>query len=484
MKMTISIRPLLYISLFALMMPTSPAWAQGPAASMAKSKALQGATISAVAVDLVSGEVLDAYRENDKLCPASVWKVLTAGAALNTLGRDFRFRTLLVYQGRIEGRTLHGDVLIMGGGDPLLGSRHKGPGMDALLAEWTTAIAQLGIDSIAGNVIGNAAHFQGDGIPRTRIWEDMANYYGASTSGLNFADNTYFVSFKTPEEPNVPASITAVRPEVPHLEIESEVLTSTIQSDLAYIFGAPGSTSRMVRGTLPMGRAAFEIKGSLPDPPLFAAFHLHKALTTRGIYVSGSYAVEHKELREPPLAKTIVEHVSPPLHELVARMLVESDNLIAETLLFQIGLRKGNPTLEGGIEALQQQYSALSADAKPFFAYDGSGLSRFNAVSAALVAKVLVQARNSDALKNDLLGTMPLAGKEGTVKYFARNTNLDGNMRAKSGSMDKVKAYAGSFTAHTGREIGYTVMVNNFDASSVEVRKAIEHWLLSLYGAH
>lgn len=440
--------------------------------------------MTATLVDLSTGEELESYRPNEKLCPASVWKIITAAAVLDELGPDFRFRTTLAYRGRIERRVLYGDIYLMGGGDPTLGSRHFEPGFDALLAAWAAEIKALGIDSITGSVVANSAHFRGDGIPRTRIWEDMANYYGAAVSGLNIYDNTYFIEFSTPAEPGRPAQINGVSPEVPGLTLSSEVYSSTVQTDLAYIFGAPGSNVRKVRGTLPLGRTAFPVKGSLPDPPLFAAYHLYSRMSALGIFVTEGYRTESVSLPEPAILTNIAEYRSPPLTDLVRHMLTESDNLFAECLLFQLGARSGDPTLEGGIAALTDYYSRFTGIEKPFFAYDGSGLSRFNAISSKMITQILVRASQSDELRTHLLNAMPLAGKEGTVKYFAKNTNLDGNMRAKSGSMDRVKAYSGTFNAFSGRELGYAFSANNYAGSAVDVRIAVERWLVSAYGKY
>ena len=456
--------------------------AQKSAEHFFTSEALKGAVVTATLTDLVTGEVLETFRPDERLCPASVWKIFVTAAALEELGPDFRFRTVLAYRGAIHGHTLRGDLLIIGGGDPALGSRHFGEGVEALLNDWTAAVKAAGIDSVTGAVIANAAHFRGDGIPRTRIWEDMANYYGAAVSGLNIHDNTYFVDFTTQSEPGMPASINFVRPEVPELKLTGEVYSSTVRSDLAYIFGAPGSSERKVRGTLPLGQNSFTVKGSLPDPPLFAAFHLRKALLQSGVFVAGPYMAEVDAVPEPATVTSLSEHRSPPLSDIVRHTLTESDNLMSEVLLFQLGARSGDATLEGGLAALLNHYAGFTGLEHPFFAYDGSGLSRFNAVSSRMVTQVLVRAAQRDVLNGHLIDALPLAGKEGTVRYFAKNTNLDGNLRLKSGSMDKVKAYAGVFQTYTGRQLAFAFAANNFSGSPVEVRIAVERWLVAAYG--
>lgn len=449
---------------------------------MADDEGLEGALLSASLVDLVTGEKLDGFGEKTLACPASVWKLLTTSAALSELGPDFRFNTKLVYAGQIKGGILKGDLLIIGSGDPSLGSRHFGEDFDSVLQGWVSAVREAGIDSIEGKIIGNAAHLQGLALPRTRIWEDMANYYGTGIYGLNFNDNTYFVSFSTPDDPGLPAKVLTIYPEVPGLVLESEVESSTIQADRAFIFGSPMDTKRIVRGTLPAGRDRYTIKGSIPDPALFAAFHLDQRLVDAGIPVSQPPESEYDQFREPVTYKVIAEVSSPPLKDLVRHINLESDNLMAEGLLLQLGAKAGEASIEGGLDALRSFLKGIWGENARFFAYDGSGLSRFNSVSAKQICDLLVRANSNQVLKTHLLNELPRAGKEGSVKWFGLHTNLAGNTRLKSGSMEGVKAYAGVLTTYTGRELAFAIMVNNFGMPSVELRKKIEEWLIRAYG--
>jgi D-alanyl-D-alanine carboxypeptidase/D-alanyl-D-alanine-endopeptidase (penicillin-binding protein 4) len=445
---------------------------------------LDGALISAVLVDAITGEVLESHNEGVHACPASVWKLLTTAAALSELGPEFRFSTTLAYTGEIRGGTLHGDLLVMGSGDPTLGSRHFDTDFDRVMSDWVNAVRAASIDSIAGDVIGNGAHLRGQALPRTRIWEDMGNYYGTGIYGLNINDNTYYVSFSTPAEPGLPAEILKIYPEVPDLTLRSEVTSSTLQADRAYIFGSPLDEERMVRGTLPLGRERFVIKGSLPDPALFAAFHLRERLKNDGIHVSGDYRAEPLRHREPATYRSLLETLSPPLQRISAHVNLESDNLMAEGLLLQLGSRAGDPSIEGGLEALRSYLEGVWGQNRSFFAYDGSGLSRFNAVSAKQVADVLVQCNRSETLRKHLIDKLPLAGKDGTAKWFGRHSNLANNARLKSGSMENVRAYAGIFTSYTGRELIFAVMINNFSISGPEVREKIQDWLIRAYGRY
>lgn len=442
---------------------------------------LIGATVTAMLVDAVTGQEIESYNKEVLACPASVWKLTTTAAALAELGNDFRFTTHLAYTGEIKDGVLYGDILVIGSGDPTLGSRHFSGGFDEFIAACTNWVVSAGIDSIVGNVIGNGAHFQGQSIPGTRVWEDIGNYFGAGIHGLNVHDNTYFLNFRTPSEPGLPAKLLSVYPEVPGLVIHSEVKSSTISSDQAYIYGAPLEMKRTVRGTLPLGKDRYTIKGSLPDPASFLAFHLRGSLERAGIASKG-YASENELFREPITYQILAALESVPLSEIVEYINQHSDNLMADGLLVQLGAKYGNPSIEGGLNALHNYLRKIWGDDAAFFAYDGSGLSRFTAVSSQLLAQLLVQMRQSAVHRQYLLDVLPQAGKEGSVKWFGQRTNLSGNTKLKSGSMKNVKAYAGILQTYTGRELAFAILINNYEISGTEVRKKIEDWLIRAYG--
>jgi D-alanyl-D-alanine carboxypeptidase/D-alanyl-D-alanine-endopeptidase (penicillin-binding protein 4) len=148
----------------------------------------------------------------------------------------------------------------------------------------------------------------------------------------------------------------------------------------------------------------------------------------------------------------------------------------------QLGVKYGDPNIEGGLKAITEFYKKACRSNCHLSAYDGSGLSRFTAVSAAQVVDLLLYDFQDLTQRKLLLNQLPAAGKEGSLKWFGDRTNLEGNMRGKSGSMEGVRAYAGEMTAFSGRQLAFAVLVNNFDGSGIELKEKIEHMLLKLYG--
>lgn len=79
---------------------------------------LRQANIGIRIENLTTGEVVEDYRSEAVIPPASVMKLLTTGAALETLGADYRYKTTLEYTGEITDGVLTGDLYIHGSGDP------------------------------------------------------------------------------------------------------------------------------------------------------------------------------------------------------------------------------------------------------------------------------------------------------------------------------------------------------------------------------
>lgn len=113
----------IYIFLFAVCLSAN-SYGQSSAEKFSQSADLKGALVSVSVADFETGAILQSANKDQRLCPASVWKLFTTTAALKILGSEFRFRTILAYDGKLENGILSGNVYIIGGGDPSLGSRY------------------------------------------------------------------------------------------------------------------------------------------------------------------------------------------------------------------------------------------------------------------------------------------------------------------------------------------------------------------------
>jgi hypothetical protein len=146
-------------------------------------------------LDAQTGNTIFAHNENIGLATASTLKTITSATAYSVLGKDFKYQTTLAYSGKITANgTLEGDLIILGGGDPTLGSwRYEQTKENVILTNWVSAIKDAGIKKINGAVIGDDSLFGTQSVPEGWIWQDMGNYYGAGTStDLTYTDTEWF----------------------------------------------------------------------------------------------------------------------------------------------------------------------------------------------------------------------------------------------------------------------------------------------------
>lgn len=416
---------------------------------------MRGASLAVSVVDLTSGKKVVQHNADLSLAPASVMKLVTTSSALVLLGKDFRFLTKVMYDSDISSDgVLNGNIYIVGGGDPTFS-------MEQLQSiDWKS----LGIKKVKGRVIADARFFDNRLAQEKWVWEDLGNYYGSGAAGLSLNRNTYYLSFKS-GKPNSKTKVLGVEPEVPKLSISNEVLAGELGSgDDAYIFGGPYSYEKVVRGTIPPNRSKFTIKGSVPDPAYWAAWNLTNLLEDKGISVEGEPTTFRLSPEFTPMYKSTVieEFTSEPLALIAKETNEKSVNLFAEAMLKMIGKqKKGEGKTAKGVEAVRELWEERGIDLSGFYMEDGSGLSRFNAFSAnqmvALLSK-MKKVKEGDAF----FKTLAVSGKSGTFKSLCRGQLADGKIFGKSGTMKRVKCYAGYIKTNNGKQLAFTVMANNY----------------------
>ena len=442
---------------------------------------LKNASINCCVMDVESGEIVLETIPQISVVPASVQKTITTATAIELLGPDYTFKTTLSYFGELNKKTgvLKGGLLIKGGGDACLGSEYFKEHYNGFEQKWIDAIKKAGIKRIEGPILYDASIYDDQQIPRTWIWEDMGNYYGAGALGLNIFDNMYRIYFSSPKAPGKPTKIVKIDPEVPDLELDNQVKSAANNRDNAYVFGSPYNMSRVVRGTIPANRNSFAVKASIPDPPLFVAQYLKRVLQGGGICVVG----------EPEKTKICVDdnknyvHLytieSPTLKEIIRETNVESINLFAEQLLKHIGLQlTGEGSTASGVKAVMEFWEDKGIQCEGMFLVDGSGLSRFNAITARQLVDVISYMSLQSPYSSEYIKSLPEAGINGTMKYYFKD-RLPDDGRIKTGSMTRVRSMAGLVGSKGKRKV-FAIMVNNYSCSGSELKKKMEQLVMMI----
>lgn len=445
-----------------------------------KGAALRNAGYSVYVIDVDNDTVLFETPQIS-LVPASVMKIVTTAAALELLGTDFEFHTQLGITGKVNVKTglLDGNLVLRGGCDPAFYSEYFPEHYKGTFETWAAALSRAGVKNIQGNFIVDLSQMSGVSVPGGWLWEDIGNYYGAGVSALTYSDNYYKIHFSSPTEPDKPATINRTDPQIDSLKLNNKVVSSKVNRDLAFIYGAPGSFSQLAEGTIPRGHPDFIVKAAMPDPVKVASAEFIKVLRSNNIEISGKILFVTKS---PIEAITLIaDKSSPPLRDLIVPLNKESINLFAEHLLREIGrARKGSSSLDSSIIALNEFWIEKGIFQQGFYPTDGSGLSRSNGICPRTLAEVLRHIYLS-SYRDDFFNSLPLAGRSGTLQNALKGTKLENNLRAKTGSMTRVRSIAGIFTNQAGKKVIFAVITNNFEGSQDSVGREIEDFLNEIY---
>lgn len=427
-------------------------------------------------INTETGEPVYRYNAEKSLIPASVMKIITSSAALELLGPEYRFKTVFGYTGDLNRKTgrLKGNIFIKGGGDPSLGSPFFKDHYREFLAEWITEIRNLGIKKIDGRVIADDSRYDHQPVPVKWLWEDAGNYYGAGVYGLSVFDNSFEIHLRTAEEGSVPEIIRFV-PQECRFEL-SNYLVASGNTDKGYIFRAPFNGYGWLAGSVPVNREDFVLKASVANPPLLLSEIFDNMLDSAGIEVTGDPSVTGNYIElfntEPVI---IAEIDSPSLKEIIEVLNHESVNLYAEHLLKEMGKVFNNSgTTAAGIEVLIRFLQESGINASGVFIEDGSGLSPLNSINTNALAEMLIYMRKRAKYPDEFYASLPDAGKEGTLKNYFKDHVFDSNLRAKSGSMTRVRSYAGYFKALSGKELAFCIIINNYSGSSQKIVEGVE----------
>ncbi len=457
---------------------------------IAKAPYLKSARWSFVLQETESGKVLVDLNPDETLVPASTMKTVIGAAALGILGEEYQFSTYLEYDGEIADGTLRGNLFIRGGGDPTLGSERfaEKTDLEKLLSNAVKVIKAKGINSIEGRVIADASIFEDAMVPVNWVWNDIGNYYGAGACGLTIHENMYYLYFKPNDTIGNHAKILRIEPEVPGIEFINEMKTGKKGSgDQGYIYGAPYTSLRYLRGSIPQGKAEFYIKGSLPDPANYAAYRMDQALRNASITISEkpqTMRTLRLENKAPKANRILLStYKSPPLKDIVYWLNKKSINLYAEHLLKAIGQKELNSgSTEAGANAVIQWWKLKGINIDGLHMSDGSGLSRYNGVTGRQLCHML-QINTQQPWFNSFYKSLPVAGLStdpGTLRNMCKNTAAAGNIRAKSGYISRVKSYAGYVDTRSGKRLCFAMIANNFTCKASQMRKMFEGLMVKL----
>jgi serine-type D-Ala-D-Ala carboxypeptidase/endopeptidase (penicillin-binding protein 4) len=406
---------------------------------------LTGAAIGFSVLD-ASGEVLYERQGDIAQIPASSLKTLTTATALEVLGPEFRFETRLGVSEADENGISKGDLILLGGGDPMLSMSDY--------QSWIEGLMKSGLATVPGRVIGDGRLFPGSIFADFWNWGDIGNGYGSPVAGLNLEHNRFTVTITPAGVEGEAVVLGAILPEVPGVSWKNEARTAAAGTgDGLVIHGGERATIMHLRGTAPLGED-LQIKGAVPDPEKFAAHHLREALLAAGIKVSGAAIgagdLVMKNEVVPVIGKELLVHRSPPLLEIVRSIHETSDNHETECLFQTLALKSGMPAAE----AVRTHWEARGLDLSGWRMVDGSGLARADYITPQALAR---------------LQYLASTGPQGPAYVESLLTAFDGTLRYKAGAMSAVRSITGLIKTESGETLSFAFIVNHYgEGSSVQ----------------
>ena len=424
---------------------------------------------------LATGRILYSLNARKLMMPASNMKIVTLAAAAETLGWDYRFKTTIESSAEIENGTLKGDLVVVGTGDPTINSRDNRA--DAVFDQWATALKAAGITTIDGNLVADATAFETRGLGQGWSWDYLQDGYAAPTSALEFNENVATLTIRPGAGPGDEAALELSAGT--GLGLVRRVMTSEAGGKTEVAVERPPNGAWLdVTGSIAADAQPISREVAVANPATYFAHACLAALVTRGIAVRG-LPVErlepHFEVTQPR-RRVLVESFSPPLAEIATTMMKVSQNLYAETLLKAIGGSKGSiGTVAGGREATATVLDRWGIAPGSYVQADGSGLSRYDFVTADMIATILEHLYRDARHHDRFVATLPIAGKDGTISSRMKDTRAEGNAAAKTGSIANVRALSGYVRTRDGEMLVFSILANSFTIPAATV-----NWIADL----
>ncbi|WP_314172634.1 D-alanyl-D-alanine carboxypeptidase/D-alanyl-D-alanine endopeptidase [Streptomyces winkii] len=431
-------------------------------------KPLKGASAGVVVADARSGKTLYRHNSGKRLLPASNTKLLTSAAAMDVLGPGYRYRTDVLAHGDRDGGRLDGDLYVRGTGDPTLLAKDY----DALAAD----VASSGIKEVTGSLVADDTRFDSQRLGRSWAADDESSYYSSQISALSLAPDTDYDTGCVYLEV-VPGSTSGEKPKVKVTPgndyVDVEVAATTVAGNGENTLSVErehGGNKITVSGGIPVGADPYESWTSVWEPTGYAASVFADALRKHGVRVEGDAELGKAT---PDGADRVARHTSMPLKELSVPFLKLSNNNHAEVLTKTMGDETaGEGTWSAGLKAVRGYLKKEGVDTGTLRQVDGSGLSRMDYVSPDHFAALLYAVRKEPWFKQ-WYDALPIACEPdrltgGTLRSRMCDTPAEGNAHAKTGSLTGASSLSGYVTDADGRQLTFSIVLNNYLADSVK----------------
>lgn len=372
----------------------------------------RSAEFGVLVVNPKTADTLFSHNAGKLFIPASNMKIITSAVALKQLGPDYRYRTTFAVRGSRRDSVLNGDLVVIGRGDPSISDTLRGNALSVMYG-LADSLRAHGIATINGSLVAGGNAFPDSIYGESWGWDDLGEYYGAPT------DELFFNEGMAPTFPRAGGGLDSL------------------------------------------------FKGPAPNPDQNYLNALAYALNAKHIRVANGIAP--KNLDPLPQIDTLFTFYSLPLRDILPAFLKPSQNQIGELLMKTIGLERGGAGLaDSALRIYRQQLLSWGVEPDGFVLRDGSGLSPHDLLTPETVVRVLATMEKDPDFPL-YYNSMPIAGVDGTIRNRMKGTPAQGNVHAKTGTLQHAISLSGYVTTADGTRLIFSILCNNFTTRSSEV---------------
>jgi len=423
--------------------------------SLLKDDFFNSTTIAVSAYDLTAGESVYNFNEKRLLTPASNMKLLTSAAGLIFLGPKYNFITSVRYTGNIVNNTLYGDLYVIGNFDPDFST--------ADLDRFIRDFQRFGIKEIQGNLYGDVSVKDSVQWGWGWMWDDDPSADAPYLSALNINSNSIDICV-TGSTLGKKANITT-DPQTEYIRMINNTITSPFVQHVGitrdwksrkndiYVYGSilPPEIS---------GNDTVLSSVNIYRPDFYFLTLLKEKLKENGIGLVGKTGL----LKTPSTAKWLSVY-GRPYDSVMYYMNKHSDNLSAEMVLYSLAESFNSPPVSAaeGIRVIDSLLTLSGVGKYEYVIADGSGISRYNLLSADIILSVLKFVYyHYPNLFELYFNSLPVAGLDGTLGSRMQNSPAQGNVHAKTGTLQGVSCLSGYVKGRNNHLIAFSILEQNF----------------------
>jgi D-alanyl-D-alanine carboxypeptidase/D-alanyl-D-alanine-endopeptidase (penicillin-binding protein 4) len=425
--------------------------------------------------ELESGAEIYARNARSLFVPASNMKLIVSAAAAHYLSPDFRYRTGFYATGPVRDGVLHGDLVVRGRGDPTISARYESS-RTAIFEAIADSLLAHGVHRVTGRIIADQTYFDADYVRSDWELYDLNWWYAAPVAALGFNDNSIDFRVAAGVSRGAPARITW-EPETSDFVFVNRTITTAPYTPYTLDFDRiPGTDTVFAYGEIPANASVRTESFTTRNPGRYFGTVLRETLEKNDVAIGEDAVrvVNAPELSPSADAVLLFEHASPPLPKIIGPILQNSQNWFAEQLVKTIGREvSGVGSWNAGLD-LERRFliDNVGIDSTAFRLRDASGLSSANLITPFMLTELTRYIAREPRMRVAYDAMSISAAATGSLRN--RFEDLPGRVRAKTGSIGNVDSLTGIVDTDSGRQLVFSIIVNNSGQSSARMRDVID----------